>query len=84
MRVASDMDIRFVTKTLNCLILSGDVTAEKEQLIFKGVEVFILQAYEYAISHFPVDEPVLLNEAFVQFEDREQSFLAMPQLFAQR
>lgn len=79
------MDIGFVTRTtLNRLISSGDVSPYKEQVFFRGVETFFLKAYGYAISRFPVDDPVLLNAEFVKFEDREHSSLSMPQFFAQR
>ena len=79
------MDVRFVTKTtLQRLISSGDVASNKEKVFYNGVQAFHLKAYGYAISHLPVDDPVLLNAEFVQFEDREHLSISMPQFFVDR
>lgn len=83
--LASEMDVGFVTKTtLKRLISSGDVASNKEQVFHNGMQAFFLKAYEYAISHLPVDDPVLLNAEFVRFEDREHSTISMPQFFVER
>lgn len=79
------MDVGFVTKTtLKRLISSGDVASNKEQVFYNGVQAFFLKAYGYAISHLPVDDPVLLNAEFLRFEDREHSSISMPQFFVER
>lgn len=46
--------------------------------------VFSEGIYEYALSHLPIDDPVLVNAEFVKFEDRESSSLSMPQYFVER
>ena len=79
------MDVGFVTKTtLKRLISSGDVASNQEQVFNNGVQAFLLKAYEYAISHLPVDDPILLNAEFVQFEDREHLSISMAQFFVER
>lgn len=79
------MEVGFVTKTtFKRLISSGDVASNKEQLFYNGVQAFFLKAYQYAISHLPIDDPVLVNAAFVRFEDREESSISMPQFFVER
>lgn len=82
---STEIDVGFVTKTmLKCLIISGDIPSSKEQVFLNGTYAFFQKAYEYALSHLPIDDPVLVNAAFVRFEDRESSSLPMPQFFVER
>lgn len=83
--IDAEMDVGFVTKTtLKRLIASGDIPSSKEKVFLNGVQAFFLKSYGYAISHFPIDDPVLLNAEFVRFEDREHSSISMPQFFVER
>ena len=81
--LGTEIDVEFVTKTtLKRLITSRDIPSSKEQVFLNGA--FFQKAYEYALSHLPIDDPVLVNAEFVRFEDRESSSLSMPQYFVER
>lgn len=58
--LGTEIDVGFVTKTtLKCLITSGDIPSSKEQVFLNGAYAFFQKAYEYALSHLPIDDPVL-------------------------
>lgn len=83
--LGTEIDVGLVTKTtLKRLITSGDIPSSKEQVFLNGAYAFFQKAYEYALSHLPIDDPVLVNAEFVRFEDRESSSLSMPQFFVER
>lgn len=83
--LGTEIDVGFVTKTtLECLIKSGDIPSSKEQVFLNGAYAFFQKAYEYALSHLPIDDPVLVNAEFVRFDDRDNSSLSMRQFFVER
>lgn len=83
--LGTEIDVGFVTKTtLKRLLTSGDIPSSKEQVFLNGAYAFFQKAYECALSHLRIDDPVLGNAEFVRFEDRESLSLSMPQFFVQR
>lgn len=83
--VASGFDIGFLTKTtVNRLLAEGDASSRDENRFYEGVKRFFSTAFEYAVTHMPVNDPVLVNAQFVQFSNRENCQVDMPQYFVHR
>ena len=70
--------------TLNNLVSSGDFDAEDEKRFYVGVRSFFREAFEYVVSHMPVNDELLVNAAMVYFEEREKLEPSMVQYFVQR
>lgn len=82
---ASSFDIGFLTKTtLNRLLAEGDASSRDENCFYEGVKQVFSTAFEYAVTHMPVNDPVLVNAQFVQFSNRENCQVDMPQYFVHR
>ena len=79
------LDVGFVTRTsLNNLVSSGDIGAEDEKRFYVGARSFFSKAFEYAVSHIPVNDELLVNAEMVPFEEREKLKPSMVQYFVQR
>ena len=79
------IDVGFVTRTaLNNLVSSGDIGAEDEKRFYEGARSFFIEAFEYAVSHMPVNDELLVNVEMVYFEEREKLEPSMVQYFVQR
>ena len=70
--------------TLNNLVSSGDIGAEDEKRFYVGIRSFFSEAFEYAVSHMPVNDELLVNAEMVYFEEREKLEPSMVQYFVQR
>lgn len=79
------IDVGFVTRTaLNNLVSSSDIGAEDEKQFYVGTRYFFREAFEYAVSHMPVNDELLVNAEMVYFEEREKLEPSMVQYFVQR
>ena len=79
------LDVGFVTRTsLNNLVSFGDIGAEDEKRFYVGTRSFFSKAFEYAVSHIPVNDELLVNAEMVHFEEREKLKPSMVQDFVQR
>lgn len=66
-------DVDFVSRTaLNNLVSSGDIGAEDEKQFYEGARSFFIESFEYAVSHMPVNDELLVNAELVYFEEREK------------
>lgn len=66
-------DVGFMTRTaLNNLVSSGDIGAEDEKRFYEGARSFFIESFEYAVSHMPVNDELLINAELVYFEEREK------------
>ena len=82
---ASGFDIGLLTKTtLNRSLAEGDASSSDENRFYEGVKRFFSTAFEYAVTHMPVNDPVLVNAQFVQFSNYENYQVDMPQYFVHR
>ena len=74
-----------MTRTaLNNLVSSGDFGAEDEKRFYVGARSFFIEAFEYAVSHMPVNDELLVNAEMVYSEEREKLEPSMVQYFVQR
>ena len=79
------INIGFVTRTaLNNLVSSGDVGAKDEKRFYVGARTFFIEVFEYAVSHMPVNDELLVNAEMVYFEEREKLEPSIMQYFVQR
>jgi len=69
---------------LNNFVSSGDIGAEDEKRFYEGARSFFIEAFEYAVSHMPVNDELLVNAEMVYFEEREKLEPSMVQYFLQR
>ena len=53
---------------MNNLVSAGDVGPEDEKRFYAGARAFFIDAFEYALSHMPLDDELLINaEMVVQY-----------------
>lgn len=66
-------DVGSMTRTaLNNLVSSGDIGAEDEKRFYEGARSSFIESFEYAVSHMPVNDELLINAELVYFEEREK------------
>ena len=74
-----------MTRTsLNNLVSSGDIDTEDEKRFYVGAKSFFSKAFEYDVSHIPVNDELLVNAEMVHFEEREKLKPSMGKYFVQR
>lgn len=74
-----------MTRTsMNNLVSAGDVGPEDEKRFYAGARAFFIDASEYALSHMPLDDDLLINAEMVYFEQRENIKPSMVQYFVER
>lgn len=79
------IDVGLVTRTsMNNLVSAGDVGPEDEKRFYVGARAFFIKAFEYALSHMPLDDELLINAEMVYFEQRETITPSMVQYFVER
>ena len=69
---------------MNNLVSAGDVGPEDEKRFYVGARAFFIDAFEYALSHMPPDDELLMNGAMVYFEQRENIKPSMVRHFVER
>ena len=71
---------------MNNLVSAGDVGPEDEKQFCAGARAraFFNDAFEYALSHMPLDDELLINAEMVYFEQRENIQPSVVQYFVER
>ncbi|CAH3027310.1 unnamed protein product [Porites evermanni] len=76
------LDVGFMTRTsLNNLVSSGDIDTEDEKQFYVEAKSFFSKAFEYDVSHIPVNDELLVNAEMVHFEEREKLKPSMGKYF---
>jgi hypothetical protein len=79
------LDVGFIARsTVNRSLTAGDVCQNDVKTFYNGVKTFFTTAFKYALNHMPVDDPVLQNAQFIQFDNRYNCTVDMPLYFVQR
>lgn len=69
---------------LNRLIDNGEVTHTEERRFCQAVGAFYCTATDYALKHLPLNDRVLQNARFVNFQSREAALFSEVEFFVNR
>ena len=78
------MDIGFTTRTALLKLIDDGHDMNKVRQFFSGVRLVFVEALKYARSHLPLDDPILKNDRFVNFTQRESTVLSQVEYFVER
>ena len=62
----------------------GDITHSEVRVIYNAVRDFFVTAADYAISHLPVEDELIRNAQFLNFDNREKSMFSEVEYFVRR
>ena len=75
------LEIRISTRLLlDCLLSSGYISDAEVTLFYNGVRVFYEITFGYALTHLPINDPLLKNAQFINFNARNNDNIGMKQL----
>ena len=62
----------------------GDISSQQVSKFYKAACEFFTTAVSYILSNFPVNDEVLRNAEFANFEDKENSTISQVTFFVTR
>ena len=81
----SSLFIGITTRVLlDKLERDGDITSREKAQFFETVQQYYFKATEYALTHLPLKDKVLMNAGFISFEKRESSLFSQVEFFIER
>ena len=62
----------------------GDISQSQMTTFYASVRAFYVRAFEYALANLPLQDDLLKNATFVNFNSRENSTFTHVEYFVQR
>ena len=73
-----------ITQSLNRLFEAGDISDAQVKTFYEAVQSFYNTAADYALANLPINDSVLMNARFVDFDRRESADFSQVEFFVNR